>query len=57
MKTRGSGGIAPPLLASAFQGERVPSTHWMEGWDGPIACLDAVDRIPWPGMEPQPSSP
>jgi hypothetical protein len=27
---------------AALSGERVPGTHWIGGWLGPIAGLDAV---------------
>jgi hypothetical protein len=50
--------MVPPFLASALDGgewsasrpgsfipeERVPSTHWIKGWVGPIAGLDAVEK-------------
>jgi hypothetical protein len=66
----GSGGIAPLILTSALDGgewsasrpgrftprERAPSTHWLGGWVGPRAILDAeVKRkipSPPPGIEP-----
>jgi hypothetical protein len=74
MKTWGSGGIAPPFLISApdggewsatrsdrfTPGERAPGTHWIGGWLGPRAGLDAVEKIkilPLSGIEPRPSSP
>jgi hypothetical protein len=52
MKTRGSGGIAPPFLALAVDGsewsasrpcrftpgERAPDTHWIGNW------MDAVEK-------------
>jgi hypothetical protein len=57
MKTWGSGGIAASFLTSALDrhewsdsrpgrftpGERSPGTHWIGGWVGPIAGLDAVE--------------
>jgi hypothetical protein len=27
-------------------GERAPGTHWLEGWMGPIAGVDAVESNP-----------
>jgi hypothetical protein len=56
MKTWGSGGIAPRFLTSALDGgewsasgtsrfttgEIAPGTHWIGGWVGPKAGLDAV---------------
>jgi hypothetical protein len=58
MKTYGgSGGIAPPFLTSALDGEwlasrpghfipgnRAPGTHWIGGWVGPRIGLYAVKR-------------
>jgi hypothetical protein len=59
MKTYGgSGGIAPPFLTSALDGgewsgshpgrfipgEIATGTHWMGGWVGPRAGLDAVEK-------------
>jgi hypothetical protein len=57
MKTWESGGIASPFLTSALDGgewsasstggfnngERAPGTHWIGGWVGPRAGLDAVE--------------
>jgi hypothetical protein len=57
MNIWGSGGIAPPFLTSALDGgewsasshclfipeERAPGTHWIGGWVGPRAGLDAVE--------------
>jgi hypothetical protein len=55
----GSGGVTPLiLLTSALDGgewsasrpdrftpmERAPDTHWLGGWVGPTAVLDAVVR-------------
>jgi hypothetical protein len=54
----GSRGIAPPFLPSALDGgewsasrpcrftpgERAPGTHWIGGWVGPGAGLDAEDK-------------
>jgi hypothetical protein len=65
----GSGGIAPPFLISAQDGsecsashpcfstpmERAPSTHWMGGWVGPRAGVDATEKrkiLPLLGIEP-----
>jgi hypothetical protein len=56
-KTRGSGGIAPPLLSSALGGvewsasrlghfiseEIAYGAFWIENWLGPRACLDAAE--------------
>jgi hypothetical protein len=56
MKTRGSEIIAPPFLTWAVDGgewstshpgnfnpgERAPGTHWIGGWVGPTASLDAL---------------
>jgi hypothetical protein len=72
MKTYGrSSSIAPPLLTLALNvdqqsalcsryfttGERVPSTHWTQGWVGPKAGLDAVENgknlLPLLGTESQ----
>jgi hypothetical protein len=69
----GSGGIAPPFLTSALDGgewsasrpyriiprERAPGTHWVGGWVGPRAGLDAVEEkhFALPGIEPGASSP
>jgi hypothetical protein len=59
MKTcGGSGSIAPPLLTSALDGcewlasrpgrfipgKREPGTHRIEGWVGPRARLDAMEK-------------
>jgi hypothetical protein len=58
METWGSGGIAPPFLTSALDGgewsasstgrftpgEIASGSRWIEGWVGPRAGLDAVDR-------------
>jgi hypothetical protein len=58
----GSGGIAPPFLTSELgftPGEIAPGTHWIGGWMGPSASLDAVEKrqiLPLPGIEPRPSS-
>jgi hypothetical protein len=63
-----NGGIAPPFLTSALDGgewsasrpccfttgEIAPGTHWVRGWVGPRAGLDAVDTrkmLPLPGIE------
>jgi hypothetical protein len=56
MKTWGSGGIAPLFLTLALDGgewstshssrftlEGAPGTHWIGGWVGPKASLDAVE--------------
>jgi hypothetical protein len=57
MKTLGSGGIASLFLTSALDGgewsasrpgrfnlgERAPGNHWIGGWVGPIASLDAME--------------
>jgi hypothetical protein len=53
------GSIDPPFLVSALDGgewsasrsrrftlgEGTPGTHWIEGWVGPRACLDAVKSL------------
>jgi hypothetical protein len=44
----------PCCLAS---GERVPSTHWIGGWVGPIAGLDDMEKrkfLTLPGLELRP---
>jgi hypothetical protein len=54
----GVGGVVPPFLTFALDGgewsaslpccftpgERAPSTHWIGGWVGPRAGLDAVEK-------------
>jgi hypothetical protein len=54
----GSGDLAPPFLACALDwgewsawrtgrftpGERAPGTHWIGGWVGSRAVLDAVEK-------------
>jgi hypothetical protein len=54
----GSGGIAPPFLTSALDGdvwsascpgrftpsEIVPGAHWIGGWMGPTTSLDTAER-------------
>jgi hypothetical protein len=68
----GSAGIAPRILTSVLDGvewsasrpgrfiprERAPSTHWIGGWVGPRAGLDAVVkiRIPSPCQDSNPRS-
>jgi hypothetical protein len=64
----GSGGVTPPFLTSTQDGsqssalrsghftsrERAPGTHWIRGWVGPRAGLDAVGQrkiSPLPGIE------
>jgi hypothetical protein len=64
---------APPFLTSALDGgewsasrpdrftseERDPGTHWIGGWEGLRAGLDAVKKrkiLPLPGIEQGPSS-
>jgi hypothetical protein len=64
----GSGGVAPPFLTSALHGgerstsrpgrfaygERAPGTHWIGGWVGSRACLEAVEKrqiLPLPSRE------
>jgi hypothetical protein len=39
--------------------ERAPDTHWIGGWVGPRAVLDAVvnRKIPNPRREPNPRTP
>jgi hypothetical protein len=58
METWGSGGIAPPFLTSALDGgewsasrpgrftpkKKVTGGHWIGGWVGPRAVLDAVEK-------------
>jgi hypothetical protein len=54
---QGRKGIAPPLLTSELEvsgqlhaptalppGERAPGTHWIGGWVGPKAGIDAVKK-------------
>jgi hypothetical protein len=63
MKTYwGSGGIAARILTSALDGgellasrsdrftprERAPGAHWIGGWVGPRAVLDAVAKRKFP---------
>jgi hypothetical protein len=74
MKTYwGSGGIAPRILDSALDGGewsasrpgrftpmgRAPGTHWIGGWVGPRAGLDAVvkRKIPSPCQDSNPDHP
>jgi hypothetical protein len=57
----GSGGIAPRILISALEvsGQlharplyphgKSPGTHWIGGWVGPKAGLDAVMKLSYPG--------
>jgi hypothetical protein len=64
-----NGGIAPSFLTFALDGGEwsasrlchfTPGTHWIGGWVGPRAGLDAVEKrriLPLPGTEPQPSCP
>jgi hypothetical protein len=47
----GSGGIVPSFLTSALGGGEslaaaafLPGTHWIGGWVGPTAGLDAVEK-------------
>jgi hypothetical protein len=63
----GIGGIAPPFLTSALDGdelsasffsrftpvEGVTGTHWIGGWVVPRAGLDVMEKR----IEPRPSSP
>jgi hypothetical protein len=70
----GSGGVTPRIFfTSALDGgewsashhgrfilrERAPGTHWIGGWDGPRAVLDAVvkRKIPSPRRESNPRIP
>jgi hypothetical protein len=70
----GSGGIAPLILWPRHQidvsgqlhapghftpRERAPGTHWIGGWVGPRAVLEAVvkRRIPSPRRESNPRTP
>jgi hypothetical protein len=46
-------------LAALTVEEGASGTHWIGGWLGPTAGLEAVDKIetlPLPGFKPQPSS-
>jgi hypothetical protein len=52
----GSGGIVPRILTSALDGREwlasrpggfTPGTHWIGGWVGPRAVLDAVASRKW----------
>jgi hypothetical protein len=68
----GSGDIAPPFLTSALDGDEwsasrpgcytpgevAPNTHWIGGWVGPRAGLNAVEKRKscYAGNEPRPSS-
>jgi hypothetical protein len=63
----GNGGIAPTFLTSALEkgdwsashlcrfipGKRAPGTHWIGGWVGPRAGLDAreEEKCSLPGIE------
>jgi hypothetical protein len=62
--------IAPPFLTLALDGcewsasrpgsgERTHGTHYVGGWVGPIAGLDAVEwrKISWPCWESNPGHP
>jgi hypothetical protein len=52
-----SGQLHPP--AALHLGEIVPGTHWIGGWVGPAAGLDAVKYrkiLPMLGIEPRPLS-
>jgi hypothetical protein len=64
-----SGGIDPPLLTPALDGsegsasspgrftpkDRIPGIHWIRGWVGPTAGIDAVEIeenfLPLPTMK------
>jgi hypothetical protein len=68
-----AGGIAPLFLTSALDtskwsaslpgrfipGERAPGTHWIGGWVGPRAGLDAAEKrkIPLPYRKWNPDRP
>jgi hypothetical protein len=64
----GSGGIAPPFLASALDGGEwlasrpsryTAGIHWIRGWVGLRADLGAVEwrnLLPLPGIESRPST-
>jgi hypothetical protein len=69
----GSGGIVNSFFDLALDGgewsasrpgrftprERVPITHWIGGWVGPRAIMDAVvkRKIPSPRLESNPRTP
>jgi hypothetical protein len=42
----GNGGIAPVFLTSVIyrSGQLHTPCHWIEGWVGPIASLNAMDK-------------
>jgi hypothetical protein len=57
MMTWGNGGIAPPFLTLALNGgewsasrfyftpeETAPGTHYIQGWVGPRAGLDVMEK-------------
>jgi hypothetical protein len=47
-------------LAALTPRERVPDTHWIEGWMSPRISLDAIDKrkiLPLIGIEAGPSMP
>jgi hypothetical protein len=53
-----NGGTISPLPFTAEDED--PGAHWMGGWVGTRAGLNAVEKrkiFPLPGLEPQPSSP
>jgi hypothetical protein len=66
----GGGGVAPLFFTSALDGdewtvsrldrftpgERVPCTHWIDGWLSPITDLDDMEKrkiLSLPGIEPR----
>lgn len=54
----GRGSTAPPFFTLAFYGGECSASchdHWIGGWVGPSACLNAMDEthiLPLPGIEP-----
>jgi hypothetical protein len=49
--------MSRPLYSQA----RAPGVHWIGGWVGPRACVDAVENrkktLALPGIDPGPTSP
>jgi hypothetical protein len=53
------GGVVNFTTRPLYPQERAPGTHWIGGWVGPRAVLDAVVRrkIPSPHQESNPRTP